>query len=727
MRILLFSTLFPNAAMPAHGVFVANRLDAFLKRHDAEVKVIAPVPWFAFRHKAFGAYGAWARAPEREMRGSVEVLHPRYFIPPKTAMHAAPSALTRCLRKAAGTLIESGWEFDLIDAHYFYPDGVAAAHIARELEKPLVITARGSDVTQLPQFAGPRRAILDAANRADAVVSVAAALKTTLIECGVQGEKITVLRNGVDLERFKPADRAAARRALGVDGLVLASVGHLIDRKGHDRIIRALGELPEATLVIAGEGPERARLAALARKSGVEARVRFLGTVAHDALAQVYSAADLLVLASLREGWPNVLLEAMACGCPCIASDVGGAGEVIRAPAAGTLLADRTPEAIAAAVRRLTAEPTDRSAVRAYAQRHGWAETADGMAQLFGALCEKQERRARVGIAPVRLHEEGYIPRLIVTVDTEEKFDWSDFKNVKHEVGGIDGLQRFQMLCARHGARPLYFLTWPFLQDAAMAAHFRALKAAGVADCGLHLHQWATPPGGFGGEFYSFQKNLPRDVHLEKLSALAGAYEETFGSRARAHRAGRYGIAPEDYELLTRIGIEFDFSPSAGFDFSTRGGPEFSSMSNFPFAAEGEGWRILVTPVSGAKAIRRTRIFTSQETSPPGFFAGGAKLSDRFKLALRLSPEGARLADLKALTRRLIADRTPVLTFTLHSTSLTARGNAYAPDQVHVERLLADSNAYLDWFANKVGGEIVSLDQLSGLYSAETRRGESAG
>ena len=716
MRILVFSTLFPNAAMPAHGVFVENRLSAYRKKYGADVKVVAPVPWFPFRHAMFGSYAQFAQAPLFEMRNGIEIRHPRYLIPPKLAMHTAPAALMRCLRKAANDLIAGGWDFDVIDAHYFYPDGAAAAQIARELDKPFVITARGTDVNLLPRYTGPREQILDTAWRADAIITVANALKQELVSLGAPAEKITVLRNGVDLEKFRLIDRESERRILGVEGLVLASVGHLIERKGHDLVIDAMQSLPGATLLIAGSGPMQGKLETHARAAGVADRVRFFGQVSHDDLRSGYSAADILILASSREGWPNVLLEAMACGTACVATNVWGSSEVIRAPEAGRLAAERTGPAIAIAVKDLLAAPPGRKATRAYAEKHSWDETADGMQAIFQTLHEKTIAAAAVTTSPVILRDGDALPRMIVTVDTEEEFDWNCFAGKDWRVNDPSGLQRFQGVCAQAKATPLYFLTWPMIKDEKTAAFFQTLAGKQEADFGLHLHQWATPPGAFSGEYYSFQHNLPLDAHRQKLQSLARAYKDLFGENPLSHRAGRYGIDKAAYTLLAETGIEFDFSPSAAFDFSARGGPDFSVMSNKPFLVEIDGARIFVTPVCGAQAIRRTRSFVSQERQPPGFAKYSKLKNPSMMRAMRLSPEGSSLSELQALTRRLLADKTPVLTFTLHSTSLTAGANGYARDAENVEALLNVTSGYLSWFKAALGGEIVSLSDLRHLY-----------
>jgi glycosyltransferase involved in cell wall biosynthesis len=205
-----------------------------------------------------------------------------------------------------------------------------------------------------------------------------------------------VLRNGVDLGLFRPtADRAALRASLGLgSGPVLLSVGQLIERKGHHHTIAALPGLPDATLLIAGEGPDRPALLALAERLGVSARLRLLGPQPHAELPRYYAAADVMVLASSREGWANVLLESMACGTPVVTAPTWGAQEAVAAAEAGIVLEAATPEAIAAGVRRLLAAPPSRRATRAYAEQFGWQETTAGQLSLFRRVIAARKDRA---------------------------------------------------------------------------------------------------------------------------------------------------------------------------------------------------------------------------------------------------------------------------------------------------------------------------------------------
>jgi glycosyltransferase involved in cell wall biosynthesis len=386
IRIVTFSTLYPNAVQGTHGVFVENRLRHLVGSNRVSARVMAPVPWFPLGGAAFGRYGQLAKVPPRERRFGIDIVHPRYPVLPKIGMNIAPLSLYAFVKPALARLINDGGDFDLLDAHYFFPDGVAAIMLGRAFGKPVTITARGTDINLIPRYAVPRRMIRWAAESADGLITVCAALKEELVRLGIPPERVRTLRNGVDLEVFKPLHPQQAKDALAVSGPVLASVGSLIERKGHDLVIGALQHLPEVTLLIAGEGPEKAALARLAAAIGVKNRVRFLGGIAHERLSGIYSAADALVLASSREGWPNVLLESMACGTPVIASNVWGAPEIIKAPEAGVLLPERTAGAIASAARALLVAAPPREATRAYAQRFSWQETTEGQVDLFSRI-----------------------------------------------------------------------------------------------------------------------------------------------------------------------------------------------------------------------------------------------------------------------------------------------------------------------------------------------------
>ena len=385
LSILTVSTLFPNPVQPSHGIFVETRLRKLLASGQVRAHVIAPIPWLP-GFLRYGSYGPLHRVPQHVERNGLEIEHPRYLVVPKVGMRLTPHTLYRAMRKSLRQLLDTGRRFDLIDAHYFYPDGVAAVWLAKEFGLPVTVTSRGTDISLIPQFPGPRRMICAAANEADGLITVCQALKDGLVELGVDPAKVTVLRNGVDLELFRPMDRQTARKELGLGRRTLASVGHLVERKGHHHVIEALKDLPDTDLLIAGDGEERARLIHLAETIGVADRVRFLGVLNQRHLCQVYSAVDALVLASSREGWANVLLEAMACGTPVVASAVWGTPEVVAAPEAGVLMPSLDAAGVAQGVRELFAAYPDHAATRRYAEGFNWDATTAGQLKLFRSI-----------------------------------------------------------------------------------------------------------------------------------------------------------------------------------------------------------------------------------------------------------------------------------------------------------------------------------------------------
>ena len=211
------TSLFPSDARPRHGIFVENRLMHLVRDCGVDARVVAPVPWFPWRAPMFGQYAAFAATPRRAVRGSgIAVSYPRYLMLPKVGVAWQPDSMALAASGDVRRLIADGWQPDLIDAHYLYPDGVAAATLARQLRLPFVLTARGTDVNVLAHMPGPGRRILAAVQRAAAVITVSARLKDQLVALGAAPEKVTVLRNGVDTSVFALEERTAARAAMGL-------------------------------------------------------------------------------------------------------------------------------------------------------------------------------------------------------------------------------------------------------------------------------------------------------------------------------------------------------------------------------------------------------------------------------------------------------------------------------------------------------------------------------
>lgn len=378
VKVLAVSNLYPNPLRPRHGIFTEHRL-RWLARDPAieELRVISPIPAFPLPSWSIGPYAHLSTIPEKDTRHGIKVYYPRYVNLPKIGMPVQPDLMARTLIDTMKDIQHDGFNFDVVDAFYLYPDAVAAAIAAEHFGKPLVATAFGNDLSLIASTS-PRaaRRVLWAADKAKGCTAVCQALADILIDMGVDPGKVHVILHGVDLELFRPAqNREALRSALGMSGPTLLTAGHLIERKGIHFAIEALKYLPEFSLWIAGDGPEESSLKALTRKYGVADRVTFLGHVDQAALPDYYAASDAFVLMSSREGIANVIMESLACGTPVAATDVWGAPEIITQREAGRLISQRTARALATGIEALFSDMPDRAATRRYAEQYHWETT----------------------------------------------------------------------------------------------------------------------------------------------------------------------------------------------------------------------------------------------------------------------------------------------------------------------------------------------------------------
>jgi glycosyltransferase involved in cell wall biosynthesis len=388
--LLTLTTLFPNARNPRHGIFVANRLARMRATGRVDATVVATLPWLP------GVYRDLVSVARVETTFGMPVRRPRYIHVPRIGMRLQPGSLARALLDDLRHARLDRTCFDVIDAHYFYPDGVAAAQVADALELPLVISARGSDINLIGDIAFARRRMLRAAKRAQALIAVSRALAESMRALGMPADRIHVLRNGVDVDMFVPVPRQDARRHLDMasEGTWVLGVGNLVVEKAFDVLIRAVASIAEARLLLVGEGPQRAALAALAARVA-PGRVEFRENVPQPELRFVYSACDVLGLPSLREGWPNVVLESIACGTPVVAARVGGVPEMLGADAPGRIVNERTAEAWAGALTAMIASRPDAQSVRRHALRFGWDEIVEAQCAHYDRVAREWRARAR--------------------------------------------------------------------------------------------------------------------------------------------------------------------------------------------------------------------------------------------------------------------------------------------------------------------------------------------
>ena len=376
-RLLFLSNLFPTAAEAYRGLDNATLLRALAPQF--EIRVLSPRPVLPWGRKAFSA------------RPEDAALEPRWV--PCAYMPKIGSAVNHLLM--AGSLRREfeqslrGFRPDVILSSWIYPDSCAALHLAHG-RVPVVTIAQGSDVHQYLRMPVRRRVILKHLPRAEAVITRSGELARILERAGFPAAKLRTVYNGVCLDTFQPRDQAAARREseLPGDAWILLFVGNFYPVKNPLLLIRAVAQLPEALLVMAGGGPLEQACRDLAGQLGIASRVLFVGRMNPGEIACLMNCADLLVIPSENEGVPNVLLEAFASGLPVVASRVGGIPEVLDQDLLGRMAPAGELPALVESLRQQLAAPRDTAAIRWHARRFSWEAAASQYRDILMAAIE---------------------------------------------------------------------------------------------------------------------------------------------------------------------------------------------------------------------------------------------------------------------------------------------------------------------------------------------------
>jgi glycosyltransferase involved in cell wall biosynthesis len=355
-----------------------------------EIVVVAPIPWFPGNRWLRGR--AYVGAPLLEQWQGLAIYHPRYFCLP---------GVGKCLDGVLYFLsllpfvawLRRRFAFDMIDAHFTYPDGLGGVLLARAFGRPAAITVRGNHDVRHAGYLLRRPQIRYALRTSATVVTVSESLRRFAMSLGLRGEGIRVIPNGVDSSRFFPSDRAAARERLGLphDKVILLAVGNIKEGKGHHLVIKALRTLlarhPNLLYVALGNSEPgdryRQRLDELASEEGLEDCVRIVSQRPHDEIRLWLAAADLFCLATRSEGWCNAIVEALACGLPVVSTLVGGNAELVRQGQDGLLVPFWNEQSFCDAVSQALSTPWDREAIARRAADRGWDRVAQEVVGLF--------------------------------------------------------------------------------------------------------------------------------------------------------------------------------------------------------------------------------------------------------------------------------------------------------------------------------------------------------
>ena len=392
-RLLVFTSLFPSKVHPGAGLFIRERM--FRVAKHLPLVVVSPVPWFPLQGLIrYFRPGYRLQPPKVEEQQGVMVYHPRFLAVPGVLRELDGLSMALCslllLRR-----LKRRFKFTLIDSHFAWPDGYGATLLGRLFRVPVTITLRGTEVPHAKDVF-KRNKILQALGRAVYVFSVADSLKRHVVGLGASAEKIKVVGNGVDTERFVNECQVEARKRLDLppDAKVLVTVGGLVERKGFHRVIELipalLEEFPRLYYLVVGgacaEGDWRQRLENQANELGVRDRVFFTGPVAPDLLRWPLSASDIFVLPTSNEGWANVFLEAMACGLPVVTSDVGGNPEVVCNDDLGIVVPFGHSQLLYDAIVAALNKKWQREKIMTYAKNNNWDSRVEYLLSAFSEI-----------------------------------------------------------------------------------------------------------------------------------------------------------------------------------------------------------------------------------------------------------------------------------------------------------------------------------------------------
>ena len=391
MNVLSISSVYPNPHEPGLGLFVRSRLQA-LAQH-VKIKVIAPVPFFDY--SPLQGKALWSReVPRSRTDAAIEVFHPRWIYPPYGTPLNIACEFGRLAPLVARIL--NDFRFDLIDAHFAYPEGCVAAMLGACFHVPFTITLRGSE-TMFDSYGCRRAAMKSALGRAHSVIAVSDELRSFAISRGVSPDRARTIPNGIETAIFRMKDLAAmrARHRLPSGRRLLLTAGELIEAKGHHLVVQALEGLlnrgVDAELIIVGAtargGPQfEQTLRSQVREKRLEDRVRFHGWVDRRTLSELLSAADLFCLASYTEGWPNVVNEALACGTPVVVTQVGGVSAMVPSSRYGMIVPQRDPVALEGALATALQQSWDRPAISEWGRARSWDAVAREVAETFSQV-----------------------------------------------------------------------------------------------------------------------------------------------------------------------------------------------------------------------------------------------------------------------------------------------------------------------------------------------------
>ncbi len=396
MKVVVVTNIFPNPAEPTRGTFIASLVRA-LPKDVTVTAVIVPLPWFP-KWKPLARFPRLylnACIPNQWEWEGIPVYCPKYFFLPKV-MGALQSLMVFLSIFPVLSRLKKERQCQIINAHFIYPDGVAACWAARQLHLPIVLSARGTDINQYAYYRFRRPQIIFALLKASQITAVSETLTKQIIALGVPHTKVSHIANGIDHTAFYPQDPIACRRQLRLDPTLphLLFVGRFSEEKNIATLIEAVRMLQDKNhhrfdLHLVGQGTLETELKERARSLKYPDWIHFQGARGHEEIPVWLGAAAALCLPSLREGMPNVVLEALASGRPVIASKVGGSVNLIKNEKNGYLYEPNTAAELARAIEMTLSQGWDVATITASVAHLTWPQTGEAYHAVYRRALQK--------------------------------------------------------------------------------------------------------------------------------------------------------------------------------------------------------------------------------------------------------------------------------------------------------------------------------------------------
>ncbi|MFA5118288.1 MAG: glycosyltransferase [Candidatus Omnitrophota bacterium] len=386
-NVIIITNLYPNPQEPLRGNFVESVMQNL--RTQCDIVVVSPLPWFprASILKRFKNWYKFSQVPFRFTKDGIPVISPKFLALPKMGI-LHPVFLFIALLPVLMRL-KRAQKIDLINAHWLFPDGVAAVWVARFLRLPIVLSAHGCDINLYLKTFFRRVQISGAIKHCRALTVVSNAQKSIIEELELGYVKMEVVQNGVDQEKFSLKEKVVCRKKLNLksDGKIILFIGQLIEVKGVMYLLEAIKRIKEnrqsnVTLYVVGDGDLRHEVETFVESSGLQEQVKLCGKRNYDEIPDWIGASDCLCLASIREGFPCVVVEALSCGRPVVASKVGGIPDLISGKN-GFVCQPRDVEMLALALCRALEMTWDEKQIRDSVASLTWSKVADKYFRVF--------------------------------------------------------------------------------------------------------------------------------------------------------------------------------------------------------------------------------------------------------------------------------------------------------------------------------------------------------